>query len=273
MDSILRKGLFLVTLTGAIGVFPATAYASDIEDNQTMPGVGIEQVLNDCYSSQKEIQVEDYLAPEYKGEYLDMAFADVESFLYIRSEPTKQSEWVGKLYPGYAAKIVGPVGEWTKIESGSVTGYVYSQYIIIGRNAQQKAEEVVEASASADPKEAFSYAESREEEEARLAAEAEEAARKAEEEAQAVREADCSGFVQSVYAHFGVNLPRTSSEMRSAGRGVSYSEALPGDIICYDGHVGIYMGDGQIVNAINSRKGIGILPATYKGILTVRRLL
>lgn len=294
MDSILRKGLFLVTLTGAIGVFPATAYASDIEDNQTMPGVGIEQVLNDCYSLQKEIQVEDYLAPEDKGEYLDMAFADVESFLYIRSEPTKQSEWVGKLYPGYAAKIVGPVGEWTKIESGSVTGYVYSQYIIIGRNAQQKAEEVVEA---------FSYAESREEEEARLAAEAEEAARKAEEEAQAVREAagsgqavvdyacqfignpyvwggtsltngaDCSGFVQSVYAHFGVNLPRTSSEMRSAGRGVSYSEALPGDIICYDGHVGIYMGDGQIVNAINSRKGIGILPATYKGILTVRRLL
>ena len=297
MDSILRKGLFLVTLTGAIGVFPATAYASDIEDNHTMPGVGIEQVLNDCYSSQKEIQVEDYLAPEDKGEYLDMAFADVESFLYIRSEPTKQSEWVGKLYPGYAAKIVGPVGEWTKIESGSVTGYVYSQYIIIGRNAQQKAEEVVEASASADSKEAFSYAESREEEEARLAAEAEEAARKAEEEAQAVREAvvdyacqfignpyvwggtsltngaDCSGFVQSVYAHFGVNLPRTSSEMRSAGRGVSYSEALPGDIICYDGHVGIYMGDGQIVNAINSRKGIGILPATYKGILTVRRLL
>ena len=80
MDSILRKGLFLVTLTGAIGVFPATAYASDIEDNQTMPGVGIEQVLNDCYSSQKEIQVEDYLTPEDKGEYLDMAFADVGSF-------------------------------------------------------------------------------------------------------------------------------------------------------------------------------------------------
>ena len=51
MDSILRKGLFLVTLTGAIGVFPATAYASDIEDNHTMPGVGIEQVLNDCYSA------------------------------------------------------------------------------------------------------------------------------------------------------------------------------------------------------------------------------
>ena len=300
MDSILRKGLFLVTLTGVIGVFPATAYASDIEDNQKMPRVGIEQVLNDCYTSQKEIQVEDYLAPEDKGEYLDMAFADVETFLYIRSEPTKQSEWVGKLYPGYAAKITGPVGEWTKIESGSVTGYVYSQYIIIGRNAQKKAEEVVEASAAVNVQDAFSYAESREEEEARLAAEA---VKKEEEEAQAAKEAagsgqavvdyacqfignpyvwggtsltngaDCSGFVQSVYAHFGVSLPRTSAEMRSAGREVCYAEALHGDIVCYNGPVGIYMGNGQIVNAINSRKGIGILPATYKGILTVRRLL
>ncbi len=100
-----------------------------------MPGVGIEQVLNDCYSSQKEIQVEDYLVPEDKGEYLDMAFADVESFLYIRSEPTKQSEWVGKLYPGYAAKIVGPVGEWTKIESGGYRVCVFAIYTI-GRNAQ-----------------------------------------------------------------------------------------------------------------------------------------
>ena len=52
-----------------------------------------------------------------------------------------------------------------------------------------------------------------------------------------------------------------------------YIWALPGDIICYDGHVGIYMGDGQIVNAINSRKGIGILSATYDDIITVRRLL
>ena len=48
---------------------------------------------------------------------------------------------------------------------------------------------------------------------------------------------------------------------------------MPGDIVCYDGHVGIYMGNGQIVNAINSRKGIGILSATYDDIITVRRLL
>ena len=50
-------------------------------------------------------------------------------------------------------------------------------------------------------------------------------------------------------------------------------KAVAGDIILYDGHVGIYMGNGQIVNAINSAKGIGILPATYTNIVTVRRLV
>ena len=85
--------------------------------------------------------------------------------------------------------------------------------------------------------------------------------------------ADCSGFVQSVYKHFGIQLPRTSSQMRSAGRAVSYSNARPGDVICYNGHVGIYKGNGQIVNAINRARGIGILSATYANIITVRRLL
>ena len=52
--------------------------------------------------------------------------------------------------------------------------------------------------------------------------------------------ADCSGFVQSVFKNFGINLPRTSGEMRSSGTAVNYSDAMPGDIVCYDGHVGIY---------------------------------
>ena len=85
--------------------------------------------------------------------------------------------------------------------------------------------------------------------------------------------ADCSGFVQSVYANFGVSMPRTSSAMRSAGTEVSYSEAVPGDVICYEGHVGIYIGNGQIVNAIDEAHGIGASSATYTNIITVRRLL
>ena len=300
MDSILKKGLFLVTTAGAITAFPATAYASDTATDDVMPQMGIEEVLNNCYSSDKEIEVEDYLVPTEKGEYLDMAFANVETFLYIRSEPTRESEWVGKLYPDYAAKIRGPVGEWTKIESGEVTGYVCSEYIIVGNSAEQKAQEMVQNSEAENPTDAFTYAESKEEEEERLAREAEEAALRAQEEAQAkggtgqaivdfacqfignpyvwggtslTNGADCSGFVQSVFAHFGISLPRTTRDLVSVGTPVSYDQAIPGDIILYDGHVGIYMGNGQIVNAINSSQGIGILPATYTSIVTVRRLI
>ena len=288
MDSILKKGLFLVTTAGAITAFPATAYADDPADD-VMPQMGIEEVLNNCYNAKEEIAVEEYLVPTEKGEYLDMAFANVLSFLYIRSEPTTESEWVGKLYPDYAAKILGPVGEWTKVQSGEVTGYVYSEYIIIGNNAEQKAQEMVRNSDAENGEEVFTYAESKEEEEARLA---EEAAAKAGS-GQAIVDfacqfignpyvwggtsltngADCSGFVQSVFAHFGVSLPRTTWDMEHVGTPVSYDQAIPGDIILYSGHVGIYMGNGQIVNAINSARGIGILPATYSSIVTVRRLI
>lgn len=86
--------------------------------------------------------------------------------------------------------------------------------------------------------------------------------------------ADCSGFVQSVYNNFGVSLPRTSYEQQNAGREVSYSEAQPGDLICYGGHVAIYMGNGKIVHASNSRDGIKISDnAAYRTILSVRRLV
>lgn len=358
MYSNLKRGLFLVTFSGAVTLLPVTVHAA--EPGNALPGVGIEEVLNECYSSANTIDVGEYLVPTMKGEYLDMAFADVETFLYVRSEPTTKSEWVGKLYPGDAAKILGPVGEWTKVQSGSVTGYVYSEYITVGNHAEEIAQKLVAENAAqngsenssenssenvsgngsendssekrnnnsgtgsdngpsgtekddakTDPESVFEYAESKEEEEARLEKEAEEAKKREEEErkkaekeaekeaekkagsGQAVVDyacqfignpyvwggtsltngADCSGFVQSVYKHFGVNLPRTSGEMRGAGKGVSYSEAIPGDVVCYDGHVGIYMGDGKIVNAINSAKGIGILSATYTNIITVRRIL
>lgn len=86
--------------------------------------------------------------------------------------------------------------------------------------------------------------------------------------------ADCSGFVQSVYANFGVSLPRTSYEQQNAGYEVSYADAQPGDLICYGGHVAIYMGNGQIVHASNSRDGIKVSDnAAYRTITSVRRLV
>lgn len=88
---------------------------------------------------------------------------------------------------------------------------------------------------------------------------------------------DCSGFTYKVYAQFNYSLPRTSYQQRSAGTAVSYEQAQPGDIICYDGHVGIYIGGGLIVHASNSKPypdgGIKVGNAKYRTILSVRRII
>ena len=177
-----------------------------------------------------------------------------------------------------------PVEGWYPIQVGEVNGWVCGDY-------------VTEESS-------YSYGETKEEEQKRMEAE-EAAAAEAEAEAQAAEAAaqsvasgqevidyacqfignpyvwggtsltdgaDCSGFVQSVYAHFGISLPRTSYELRSAGYEVSYEDAQPGDLILYEGHVGLYIGNDQIVNAMNEDQGIGISSATYTNIVAVRRI-
>ena len=310
-SKFLKKGIALGVLTSAVLIPNDKVLAAEAKNAEGVSTVNI----NKGYLANATAEIERYVETELKNVYEDMAFTQVEegSYLFVRTEPSQDSEWVGKLYEADAAKVIGPVGEWTQIESGNVTGYVKTEYILTGESAEEKAKAIVaekkpevdvetldEAKAEELAAECFSYAESKEEEAARLAeeaAKAEEEAKAAEAETvgngQAVVDyamqfvgnpyvwgctsltngADCSGFVQSVYANFGVSMPRTSSAMRSAGTEVSYSEAVPGDVICYEGHVGIYIGNGQIVNAIDEAHGIGVSSATYTNIITVRRLL
>lgn len=365
MNNTQRKRRLLISAMAGMLMIPGNAItvraAEDApEEASPLPVAGLEDVLEQNWGNEFKNKIDLYLVQTEKGEYLNRAFSNVSEFAYIRNAPEESSEWVGKLYSNSTVTVLEYDGDWMKIQSGNVEGYVPADTLYTGEEAQMRQEEYIErnATVTADVlnvregqgtehriltqilqnqeyqvtgesvngwypvqigeingwvcgeyitiQETFFYAESREEEEKRLA---EEAAKKAQEQqetsvaasytlsngssGQAVIEyacqfignpyvwggtsltegADCSGFVQSVYANFGVSLPRTTWEMENAGYAVSYEEALPGDLILYDGHVGLYMGDGMIVNAMNEVDGIGICSATYAPIVTVRRVL
>ncbi len=230
----------------------------------------------------------------------DKTFAVVgeEGYATIYQEARADSDYVGKVFQDSLLKILERAGEWTKVSSGNVEGYIESQKLIPDEVAMMHAKIFMErefpliniSALDSDTFLAnFPVGETVEEEEARLAAEKR---ARIQAQGQAVvdyasrflgnpyvyggtsltRGTDCSGFVLSVYANFGYSLPHSSYGMRSVGRSVSYSEIMPGDIICYPGHVGIYAGNGQIIHASGERTGIIYSNARYTRIVSIRRM-
>lgn len=221
--------------------------------------------------------------------------------LFVRSEPTTEASIIGMVPEADELLVLEETEGWAKVDVEEGTGWVSKDYVILHSE--------------------FVQAESREEEEARLAKEAEErkkaqaaaakAAKKTEsagtsaptdvsysvgegsEMGVAVAEyalqflgnpyvwggssltngTDCSGFVMSVYANFGVSLPHSSASDRTQGYAVDgLANAQPGDLICYSGHVALYIGNGQIVHASNKKTGIIVSQADYRKILAIRRI-
>ena len=264
---------------------------------------------------EETIRIESSSEIAFRDMFRNNAFAvleEDEAFMYVRAQADEESEWIGKINDNMLLEVIERDEEYAVISSGNLTGYVKIENLILGKDVSVKAKEYLEVKhedtdvLTLDEKkiqESFEVAETREEEEARLAAEeakriAEEKARKEAKE-KALREkrqsvvsyakrflgnpyvyggtsltngTDCSGFVMRVYQKFGVSMPRTSYAMRGAGKAVSYKDMQPGDVVCYSGHVGIYAGNGQIVNAIDSAHGIGMTNVNYAPIITIRRM-
>ncbi|MBP3451223.1 MAG: C40 family peptidase [Agathobacter sp.] len=324
-------------------------------------------VIEDSTEDELYADVEENEAPvvaEPVNPYANIAIANVNEYLNIRAEANAEAEVLGKLYVKGAATVLETLDGWYKVTSGSVTGYVSADYVIVGDEATCKAASQRIATVNTDTlrlrKEAttesginallsignkvtvldesipgwykvqyksstgyvsaefvsvetvYSYAESKAEEAARKEAEAaerrrQEAAKKNNNKTSSNKKynapagvsgqsvvdyavqfvgnpyvwggtsltkgADCSGFVMKIYEAYGVSLPHSSYKMRSVGYSVSASDVQPGDIICYSGHVAIYIGDGKIVHASNKKDGIKITNNwRYKKVLAIRRI-
>ena len=175
----------------------------------------------------------------------------------LRTGKSKKAKVLKTLKVGTAVTVYGTSGSWRKVSVAGKTGYVPKQYVYVGTKAPS------------------------------LTGSTYEKGQTVAEFAQCFvgnpyvwggtdlnRGADCSGFIGSIYRSFGYKLPRSSSELRSAGRKVSYSQKQPGDIICYNGHVAMYIGNGKIVHASSRKTGIKISQrANYRSIVCVRRIV
>ena len=228
--------------------------------------------------------------------------------LFVRMEATTESSILGMVPMADELLVLEETEGWVKVDVEEGTGWVSADYVDLHSEfvqAESREEEKARLAKEAEERrKAREAAEKKEREKARQ--NAEEAANQAvdtppatytvsegSEMGVAVAEyalqfvgnpyvyggssltngTDCSGFVMSVYANFGVKLPHSSASDRSQGYGVDGLEnAQPGDLICYSGHVALYIGNGQIVHASNEKTGIIVSQANYRRILAIRRI-
>ncbi len=274
--------------------------------------------------------------------YTNLGVAQVDGNLNVREAPGTEAEVVGKMPNNAGCEILGTEGEWTKIESGKVTGYVKSEYLLTGEAAIAKAREVQQTLATVTTTTLYVREEPNtdcsvitmmpqgeelevvevmdgwvkinvDSDEGYVSSEYVEISTELTK-AQTMTEvrygegvsdvrvslvqfatqfvgnpyvwggtsltngADCSGFVLSVFANYGISLPHSSRAQANCGTSISASEAQPGDLFFYGNgssinHVAIYIGSGQVVHASSPKSGIKISGAYYRTPVKVVRVI
>ena len=225
--------------------------------------------------------------------------------LNVRKEPNTETSVIGQVPLGEVLTVTDEAGGWVQIRVEEGYGYVSADYISLSTEfAKAESREEEKARLKKEEEERLAALEaSRKAQEAAAAASAAEVAQIQAAAATAsngngnlgqqvadfavqfvgnpyvyggtslTNGADCSGFTLAVYSNFGVGLPHSAAAQNKKGTNVgSIDNAIPGDLVYYSGHIGIYIGNGQIVHASNSRTGIIISNANYDRILGVRRI-
>ena len=225
--------------------------------------------------------------------------------LNVREKPSTEEKRIGYIDHGEKVKMLENLGEWLKIAyTTGKEGYVAAEYVTIQEEflyAKTLEEERAEIAAKKALEERMKAQESEAPENLTQAVFPETSYTSNEELRRAIVDyalqyvgsnyvhggtslatgTDCSGFTCFVYADFGYSISRTpSGQYSGAGRSIDYSEIQPGDIICYSSnggksctHVGLYIGDGQIVHAANSRKGVITSAADCSPIIGIRNVI
>lgn len=194
--------------------------------------------------------------------------------LNVRSKPDQESEKITSLPYGTVLDVLEKNGEWYQIDYDGEVAYVKAEFTSTVGEAAAKAAAAAERSSESSSSESSAGSQSSSSNGSALSYASQFVGNRYVWGGTSLTNgADCSGFVKAVFAKYGVYLPHSSSAIRGYGKSVSYSDMRPGDVVCYSGHVGIYAGNGQLLSALNKKKGITYCSVNYKKILSIRRMM
>ena len=195
-----------------------------------------------------------------------------KGYINIREEMSTDCDVVGKIRKDAICEVVSIEDEWCEIESGEIKGYISSEYLLTGEEANEKAQELMEEGVELET--AITMMEYRYGKGVTdIQMEICEYARQFVGNpykwggTSLTNGADCSGFTLSVYANYGVSLPHSSKAQANCGTRIDLSELQPGDLVFYGGknihHVAMYIGNGQVVHAQSTNTGIVVSSMNY----------